>query len=141
MVGRMAYIWGWPLVNMTNRAKAASGAVEPVVMGGMPVGSGRLAMLTTYMSPEEKRARSSCPNQDVVYGSGFFDLHKGPSSCQTPDLGGCFWVYALYDARTDEFSQIGKAYGTKPGFYLMVGPDWKGETPVGITAVLRSSTA
>jgi hypothetical protein len=23
-----------------------------------------------------------------------------------------FWVYALYDARTDEFSEIGKPYGT-----------------------------
>ena len=47
----------------------------------------------------------------------------------------------MYDARTDEFSEIGKAYGTKPGFYLMVGPDWKGELPAGITAVVRSSTA
>jgi len=139
MVGRMAYFWGWPLVNLANRAKAASAAVEPVVMGGMPVGSGRLAMLTTYMSPEEKSIE--CPNQDVVYGSGFFDLHQEPIVFQIPDLGERFWVYALYDARTDEFSQIGKAYGTKPGFYLMVGPDWKGETPVGITAIVRSSTA
>jgi hypothetical protein len=49
-------------------------------------------------------------------------------------------VYALYDARTDEFSEIGKQYGTKPGFYLIVGPDWKGETPAGINAVVRSST-
>jgi hypothetical protein len=49
--------------------------------------------------------------------------------------------YALYDARTDELSQIGKQYGTKPGFYMVVGPNWKGETPQGITAVLRSSTS
>jgi len=48
MVGRMAYFWGWPLVNLANRAKVVSVAVEPVIMGGMPVGSGRLAMLTTY---------------------------------------------------------------------------------------------
>lgn len=47
----------------------------------------------------------------------------------------------MYDARTDEFSEIGKAYGTKPGFYLMVGPNWKGDTPTGITAVVRSSTS
>ena len=26
-----------------------------------------------------------------------------------------FWLYALYDERTDEFSEIGKQYGTKPG--------------------------
>ncbi len=39
------------------------------------------------------------------------------------------------------FPKIGKQYGTKPGFYLMVGPNWKGETPAGITAVVRSSTS
>jgi hypothetical protein len=60
---------------------------------------------------------------------------------QVPDFGDRFWVYALYDARTDEFREIGKQYGTKPGFYLMVGPNWKGETPAGITAVVRSSTS
>jgi hypothetical protein len=35
---------------------------------------------------------------------------------------------------------LGKAYGTKPGFYLLVGPNWDGEVPEGITAVIRSST-
>ena len=59
---------------------------------------------------------------------------------QVPDFGNRFWVYALYDARTDEFAEIGKPYGTKPGFYLMVGPNWKGEVPAGINAVVRSST-
>ena len=83
----------------------------------------------------------ACPNQDVVYGAGFFALDKEPIVFQVPDFGDRFWVYALYDARTDEFSEIGKQYGTKPGFYLMVGPNWKGETPAGITAVVRSSTS
>jgi hypothetical protein len=59
---------------------------------------------------------------------------------QVPDFGDRFWVYALYDQRTDEFSSLGKPYATKPGFYLVVGPNWKGKTPKGIKAVLRSST-
>jgi hypothetical protein len=67
-------------------------------------------------------------------------LDKEPIVFQVPDFADRFWVYALYDARTDEFSEIGKQYGTKPGFYLIVGPDWKGETPAGINAVVRSST-
>ena len=139
-VGRMAYLWGWPLVNMANRAKAFSAAPEPGLLGGVvPVAFGRNAMLTGYISPEEHFI--ACPNQDVVYGAGFYTLDKEPVVFQVPDFGDRFWVYALYDARTDEFSAIGKAYGTKPGFYLMVGPVWKGETPSGITAVVRSSTS
>jgi hypothetical protein len=31
-------------------------------------------------------------------------------------------------------------YGTTPGFYLLAGPNWKGETPKGITQVFRAST-
>ena len=38
------------------------------------------------------------------------------------------------------FAEIGKQYCTKPGFYLMVGPNWKGNAPTGVTAVVRSST-
>jgi len=34
-----------------------------------------------------------------------------PRRLQVQDFGDRFWVYALYDKRTDEFSQIGKAYG------------------------------
>jgi len=76
-----------------------------------------------------------------VYGFAYADLDKEPIVFQVPDFGDRFWVYALYDARTDEFGEIGKQYGTKPGFYLMVGPNWKGETPAGIMAVVRSSTS
>ena len=31
-------------------------------------------------------------------------------------------------------------YGTTPGFYLLIGPNWKGEVPKWITRVFRAST-
>jgi hypothetical protein len=138
-VGRMAYVWGWPLVDAANRAAAFSKAPEPGLLGGViPVAYNRLAMLTGYIAPNQHFI--TCPNQDVAYGAGFFDLDKEPAVFQVPDFGDRFWVYALYDGRTDEFAEIGKQYGTKPGFYLVVGSNWKGETPTGITAVVRAST-
>ena len=140
MVGRMAYVWGWTLVNSHNRRASFAMAPTPGLMGGvLPVAPvGQNAFLTDYISPEQRFV--TCPNQDVVYGMGFYALDKEPVVFQVPDFGDRFWVYALYDARTDQFAEIGKAYGTKPGFYLMVGPNWTGEPPAGITAVVRSST-
>lgn len=35
MVGRMAYMWGWPLVNVANRSAAFSKAAEPGLLGGV----------------------------------------------------------------------------------------------------------
>jgi hypothetical protein len=140
MVGRMAYVWGYALVNSHNRRAAFAMAPTPGLNGGTipmaPVGQN--AMLTDYIKPEQTFV--ACPNQDVVYGAGYFALDEEPVVFQVPDFGNRFWVYALYDARTDEFAEIGKPYGTKPGFYMMVGPNWKGQVPAGITAVVRSST-
>ncbi|MBR7437258.1 DUF1254 domain-containing protein, partial [Klebsiella pneumoniae] len=65
---------------------------------------------------------------------------KEPIVIQVPDFGDRFWVYAIYDARTDQIGNVGKPYGTKPGFYLLVGPNWKGETPKGFNGVIQSST-
>ena len=45
------------------------------------------------------------------------------------------------DLRTDSFADLGTMYGTKPGFYLLVGPDWKGYAPKGIANVFRAKTS
>jgi hypothetical protein len=140
MVGRMAYLWGWALVDNANRNADFSKAPEPGLIGGVvPIAHNAVAMLTGYISATQRII--ACANQDVAYGAGFLDnLDNAPIVFQVPDFGDRFWVYALYDARTDQLSNIGKQYGTKPGFYMLVGPNWKGETPKEITAVLRSST-
>jgi len=140
MVGRMAYVWGWAMVNSHNRRAGITQAPAPGRLGGVvPVAPrGRLCMLNDYVLP--KQSFVACPNQDVAYGVAFCSLDEEPIIMQVPDFGDRFWVYALYDARTDQFGKMGKAYGTKPGFYLLVGPTWDGDVPEGITEVLRSST-
>jgi hypothetical protein len=96
-------------------------------------------MLNDYIDPGQTFV--TCPNQDVVYGLRFFSLDEEPVIAQVPDFGVRFWVYALYDARTDQFGEVGKPYQTPPGFYLLVGPTWKGAMPPGVNAVIRSSTS
>jgi hypothetical protein len=51
-VGRMAYIWGWPLVNHLNRAAAFAQLPEPGRIGGVVPGAppGYVSMLTDYIS-------------------------------------------------------------------------------------------
>jgi hypothetical protein len=140
-VARSAYVWGWPMVNMFNRRATITQAPRPGLLNGvLPVAPrGHLAMLSDYIDPAETFV--TCPNQDVVYGLGFFDLDSQPVIAQVPDFGDRFWVYALYDARTGQFGELGKPYGSKPGFYLLAGPNWQGDVPAGVNAVIRSSTS
>ena len=139
-VARTAYVWGWPIVNSHNRRAAAAAVRSQGLLGGiLPVAPiGRVTMLSDYITPDQNSI--TCTNHDVVYGSGYFALNNGPIVFQVPDFGDRFWIYALYDARTDEFAEIGKPYGTKPGFYMIAAPDWEGNVPSGITAVVHSST-
>ncbi|WP_198032333.1 DUF1254 domain-containing protein [Microbacterium sp. 1.5R] len=94
--------------------------------------------MTDYVAANQRFV--TCSNQDVVYGLGFAALDVEPVVVQVPDFGDRFWVTAVWDARTDSFANLGAQYGTAPGFYLIVGPDWDGEEPAGITRVIRSST-
>lgn len=138
---RTAYVWAWPLVNMFNRNAAITQAPNPGRLNGvLPAAPrGRLAMLSDYIDPAQTFI--ACPNQDVVYGLSYMSLDEEPVIIQVPDFGDRFWVYALYDNRTDQFGQLGKPYGSKPGFYVLAGPNWKGDKPDGVQEVLRSSTA
>ncbi|WP_088147714.1 DUF1254 domain-containing protein [Achromobacter denitrificans] len=140
-IGRMAYVWGWPMVNMLNRNAKITKAPHPGLLGGvLPAAPrGQVGMLHDYILPAETFV--TCPNQDVVYGLGFFSLDEEPVIAQVPDFGDRFWVYALYDQRTNQFGELGKPYNSKPGFYLLVGPNWKGQKPEGVRAIIRSPTA
>jgi hypothetical protein len=137
LVARDVYFWAWPLVNVYNRRLYFSQIKQQQYTGPSPQSPvNRLTMLTDYVAPEQRNV--ACPNQDVVYGIGALGLDVSPVVIQVPDFADRFWVYQIVDIRTDSFVQLGKMYGTTPGFYLLCGPDWKGETPKGITKVFRS---
>ena len=139
-VGRFAYLFAWPMVNIFNRYTAFKPVVCPCLIGGIvplaPIN--HLCMLTDYIDPRQRYV--SCPSQDLVYGFGMLDLSREPVVVQIPDVGARFWVFQATDIRTDGFADLGAMYGTKPGFYLLAGPDWNGAVPDGITAAFRAPT-
>ena len=120
-VARLAYIWGWPMVNSYNRAAAMTQLPEPGRIGGVLPGAppGRIAMLTDYI--EESERFVTCPNQDTVYGAGFQWLDKTPVIVQVPKFGDRFFTYQICDARTDAFCAVGKAARHRAG---VLPVDW-----------------
>jgi hypothetical protein len=81
------------------------------------------------------------PNNDTLYSWGFLDVSKEPVVISHPDMGNRYFTFELADMYADNFGYIGKrTTGTKAGAFLLVGPNWKGKTPVGIQGVIRSRT-
>ena len=140
LVARDTYFWAWALSNVYNRRKLFSTFKEPGKLGGvLPAAPpNRITMLQDYIKPEQREV--CCPNQDVVYGAGPLALDLDAVVVQVPDMGKRFFVYQIVDLRTDSFANLGKMYGSKRGFYLLVGPNWKGRTPKGVNEVFRSTT-
>jgi hypothetical protein len=116
MMARVAYVWGWPLVYVYNQRTGLTRVPETGLLAGvMPISPmNQLGMLTGYVNPGETFI--DIPNQDVVYGLGYLSLAQEPVVMQVPDFGDRFWTFPVYDGRTDEISELGLQYGTKPGF-------------------------
>ncbi|MBB3979495.1 hypothetical protein GGQ64_004737 [Rhizobium azooxidifex] len=82
------------------------------------------------------------PNSDTPYSILWLDLRAEPMVISVPTVEkDRYYSVQLIDGNTYNFGYIGtRATGTEPGDYLVVGPDWKGETPPGIKQVFRSTT-
>jgi hypothetical protein len=82
------------------------------------------------------------PNSDTPYSIVWMDLRAEPIVLSVPAVAKPrYYSVMLCDGNTFNYGYIGsRATGTEPGDYMVVGPDWKGETPAGIKKVFHSST-
>ena len=82
------------------------------------------------------------PNSDTPYSLLWLDLRAEPIVLSVPAVDKKrYYSVQLTDGNTFNYGYIGsRATGSGAGDYLVVGPNWKGETPPGIKQVFRSST-
>ena len=82
------------------------------------------------------------PNSDTPYSFVWLDLRAEPVVLSVPAIDPKrYYSVMLCDGNTYNFGYIGtRATGSEAGDYIVVGPDWKGDTPAGIKQVFRSST-
>ena len=106
------------MVYVYNQRTALTKVPEPVIANSVPLAPmNQVAMLTNYVSPGETSIAD--PNQDVVYGLGYLSLEKESVVIQVPDFGDRFWT----------------------GFYMVVGPNWKGDCILGHCSAFRFGTS
>jgi hypothetical protein len=82
------------------------------------------------------------PNSDTPYSMSWLDLRTEPMVISVPAVDKArYFSVQLIDGNTYNYGYIGsRATGNEPGDYLVVGPDWKGDTPAGIKKVFKSTT-
>ena len=82
------------------------------------------------------------PNSDTPYSFAWLDLRAEPIVLSVPPVEkDRYFAVQLEDGNTYNFGYIGsRATGNDGGDFMVVGPDWQGDTPKGIKKVFRSST-
>jgi len=143
-LARILYYWGYPAVDAFGRTSAwevMKQAGPGATLGLFPgAPKNMMGYLDDYMPPAQRKVVT--PNNDTIYGVGFADLTDEPVIVQTPvDVpAGHYWTIQIADLFTTVIHQLGSASNTPGGKFLLVRPNWKGQTPDGFAGVLRSPT-
>lgn len=91
-------------------------------------------------TPEDRAVQT--PNSDTPYSMIGLDLRAEPMVLTVPEIEPeRYFSIQLIDLYTHNFDYIGsRATGNGGGSFLVAGPNWTGDTPPGITRVIRSET-
>jgi hypothetical protein len=122
-LGTQAYLYAYPLVLM-ERTRAAT--------PNRPLN--QFVHAPAYPGPEARVVIR--PNVDTLYSTAWLDLSREPVLMTVPDMGDRYYLIQLLDVWTETFSVPGtRTTGNKAGTFAIVGPDWKGTLPPGVTRI------
>lgn len=136
-IAHEAYVYGFPLVDnyrimhayFVDRAQPEFKAPWNQVYNNDRV-----------YTPADRQIQS--PNSDTPYSNLGADLRAEPLVLTFPVVEpGRYYSAQFIDLYTHNFAYVGsRATGNGGGSFLLAGPGWRGNTPPGIRAVIRSET-
>lgn len=134
---REAYIYGFPMVmNYKTIYNYVVDTQNPEYKGPF----NQLACVARLYTPEDKAIVT--PNADTPYCMFWMDLRAEPAVLTVPEMEPeRFYHFQLIDLYSHNFAYVGTlTTGNGAGKFLIVGPDWEGQKPDGISDVIRSET-
>jgi hypothetical protein len=136
-IARQAYIYGFPLVDSYRiQYSYFVDRNDPEFKGDWNT----LHNTARVYTPDDKAIQT--PNSDTPYSFVGADLRAEPLVISVPEVEkGRYYSIQFVDMYTFNFAYVGsRATGNGAGKFLLAGPDWKGENPEGVKAVIRSET-
>jgi hypothetical protein len=136
-IAKEAYIYGFPMVD-SYRIQYTYFVDRDAAEFKAPWN--QIRNIPRVYTPEDRAVQT--PNSDTPYSMLGMDLRTEPMVLTVPAIDKeRYYSIQLVDAYTHNFDYIGsRATGNDGGTFLIAGPGWKGETPKGVTKVIRSET-
>ena len=122
MLGAEAYLYGYPLVMMETTRVHSSQFIGP---------ENQLRLVRQF--PDANFKDVVRPNVDTLYTTAFIRMKDGPWVFEMPANTARYELMPFMDAWTNVFASPGtRTSGTAAATYLLTGPGWQGEVPVGM---------
>ena len=136
-IAKEAYIYGFPMVdNMRIQYDYFVDRNSPQFKASW----NNLFNIPRVFTPDDKAIQT--PNSDTPYSWIGLDLRTEPIVFTVPPIPKeRYWSLQLIDLYTQNFAYLGtRTTGNDGGSFMIVGPNWKGATPKGITKVIHCET-
>ena len=136
-IAKDAYIYGFPIAtNYQTMYKQAINPSNPDYRAPFNV----LSNSANVATPDDKFVVT--PNSDTPYSYLWMDLRAEPIVVTMPKIDkNRYYSGQLIDLYTFNFAYLGtRSYGDDGGVFMVAGPNWKGDTPKSVKAVLQSET-
>ena len=135
-IARLAYIYGFPPYEMTRLRLLAFGQPR----SGKPARPNALLHARALTTPTTGRVTNT--NADMLKSSAWLDLSRGPLAIHAPDAADRYYSLALMDVFTNNFAVLGRrAAGAAAADFFLVGPQWLGAAPMGMTMIRAPTNA
>jgi len=130
-IASKAYVYGFPLILMDLTKKFTVNVEEPNERGYAPINQfGHYRMF-----PDDKFTAVVKPNVDTYYSTLWLDLKAEPIVVSAPATDR-YYLLPMIDAWSNVFASPGtRTTGTGAQDFLVAGPNYKGETPEGMTLI------
>ena len=128
-LGAEAYLYGYPLVMMEITRVHSAKYLGP---------ENQLRLVRQFPNAQFKDVVR--PNVDTLYTTAFINMKEGPWVFEMPANDQRYELMPFMDAWTHVFASPGtRTLGHQGVTYLLVGPQWDGQVPLGMT-LLKSPT-
>lgn len=136
-IAKEAYIYGFPMVDSYRIQYAYFvNTQNPEYKASW----NQIRNIARVFTPEDKAVQT--PNSDTPYSMLGLDLRAEPMVLTVPEIEPeRYFSIQLVDLYTFNFEYIGsRATGNGGGVFVIAGPGWQGETPSGVSKVIRTET-
>jgi hypothetical protein len=131
-VGTLAYVYGYPLVDMSQQMHNETHRVAAEQRVYAPVN--RMFSYGALVTPSTQ-GNLRMPNHDTLYFSGWYDVSQEPVLLHVPDTAGRYYTIAVTNFWS-EVEHLGRrTTGTIERTFALVRPGWTGALPAGVIPV------